>query len=443
MDTAPVRTPTPAPAPTPPSAPAPARARLPPQWRLGLAGVAGIGVTFGFARYGYGLFLPEFRRDFGLSVAQVGLIGSAGYVGFLAALLLVGGLVARFGPRPLVVTGGLSATVGMVLVSVARDPGTLTAGLVLAGTSPGWAWAPYSDAVDRMVPAGLRAKVMGAIATGTAFAVVLAGPLALLARDTGWRFVWLVFAALTLLTTVGNARVLPTGPHRRQTAGTTDGKPDGKPPGKPERTALRTFATRRAVPLFWTAVLYGLVGAVYWAFAVEAVSDAAGEGSIIVPLFWTVMGLSGTAGVLTGHAVSRYGLRAVHTGLFAGITAAVALLGAAPGTLGAVLVSGLLYGPSFMAGSGLLAVWSYRVFPAQPSTGFSATVFFVGLGTVAGPAALGAAADSYGLRTALLVTAALGAASLAMRPAHSAGGEAGSEPGASTGARADAAAGAE
>lgn len=382
--------------------------RLSPQWRLGLAGVAGIGVTFGFARYGYGLFLPEFRREFDLSVTQVGLIGSAGYLGFLAALLLVGGLVARFGPRPLVVTGGLSATVGMALVCFARDPATLITGLVLAGTSPGWAWAPYSDAVDRMVPAGLRAQVMGAVATGTAFAVAVAGPLALLARDTGWRFVWLVFAVLSLLTTIGNARVLPSGPHRRAAA------------GQPERTGLRAFTTRRALPLFWTAVLYGLVGAVYWAFAVEAVSDAAGEHSVTVPLFWTVMGLSGTAGVLTGHALTRYGLRAVHTGLFAGITAAVALLGTAPGTLPAVLASGLLYGPCFMAGSGLLAVWSYRVFPAQPSTGFSVTVFFVGLGTVAGPAALGAAAEAYGLRAALLVTAALGGVSLAMRPARTA-----------------------
>lgn len=385
---------------------------LSPHWRLGLAGMAAIGVTFGFARYGYGLFLPEFRRDFGLSVSAVGLIGSASYAGFLVALLLVGGLVARFGPRPLVIAGGLSATVGTALVALAPGPGTLTAGLVLAGSSSGWAWAPYSDAVDRTVPRPLRERVTGAIATGTAFGVVVAGPLALVTRDTSWRYAWLVFAALSLVTTVCNARVLPSGSHTSPSHGAGRAAQPG--------FRIRQFARRTVTPLFLTALLYGLVGAVYWAFAVEAVEAAAGERSVLSPLFWTLMGVAGTAGVLTGHAIGRHGLRRVHTGLFAGIAAAVALLGLAPGSLPAVLGSAVLYGPCFMAGSGLLAVWSHEVFPEQPSTGFSATVFFLGLGTLAGPALMGALAGTYGLRTALVLTAALSATALLVRPRRTA-----------------------
>lgn len=142
-----------------------------------------------------------------------------------------------------------------------------------------------------------------------------------------------------------------------------------------------------------------------------------GKGvGLVGPLFWTLMGLAGTAGVFTGHAIGRFGLRRVHAGLFAGTGAAIALLGFAPGTLPAVLASALLYGPCFMAGSGLLAVWSHQTFPEQPSTGFSATVLFLGLGTVIGPAVMGVAADAYGLRSALLATAALTAVSQAARP---------------------------
>ncbi|MGP3926994.1 YbfB/YjiJ family MFS transporter, partial [Streptomyces sp. 8N616] len=174
---------------------------------------------------------------------------------------------------------------------------------------------------------------------------------------------------------------------------------------------------RAAVPLFLTALSYGLVGAVYWAFAVEAISrEDAGGGTPTAPLFWTLMGLAGTAGALTGYVIARYGLRRTHAWLFTGIAAAVALLGAAPGSLPAVALSAVLYGPCFMAGSGLLAVWSYHVFPEQPSTGFSVTVFFLGLGTVAGPAVLGACADRYGLRAAFLVTAAIAALTLLIRP---------------------------
>ena len=391
--------------------------------RLTLAGMGAIGVSFGFARYGYGLFLPEFRAEFGLSVALTGLIGSMSYAGYLVALLVVGGLVARFGPRPLVVTGGLCAAAGSAVVAFAPGPLALTAGLVLAGSSPGWAWAPYSDAVDRLVQPAHRDRVMGAIATGTAFAVAVAGPLALVARDTGWRAVWGVFAVLSAAVTVWNARVLPTGPHTARVSAGASPAANGAAhagssaaPGRP-RTGLRWFLRLAALPLWLTAALYGLLGAVYWAFAVEAVSGAGeGPGSVVVPVFWTMMGLAGTAGVLTGHAIGRYGLRLVHTGLFTGMAAAVALLAAAPGALPAVLASAVLYGPCFMAGSGLLAVWSHHVYPDQPSTGFSATVLFLGLGTLAGPAGAGAFADTYGLRTALLATAVLGAVSLMTRP---------------------------
>ncbi|MER7173551.1 MFS transporter [Streptomyces mesophilus] len=362
-----------------------------PGQRLAVAGISAIGVTFGFARYGYGLFLPELRAEFGLSVSLLGLIGSATYVGYLVALLTVGALVGRFGPRPLVVVGGLCATVGMGCVALAQGPALLITGLVLAGTSSGWAWAPYSDAVDRMVPAGRREHVMGAISSGTAFAVVLAGPLALLAHGTGWRFAWLAFALAALASTVYNARVLPGGSAAR----------------KPGRGAGRVTYRRSALPLLLTAVVYGVVGAVYWSFAVELISGSADTGSATAPLFWSLMGAVGMAGALTGHAIARFGLRRVHAGLFLGIAAAVALLGLAPGALPAVALSALLYGPCFMAGSGLLAVWSYRVFPERPAAGFTVTVFFLGLGTIAGPALLGAFAELHGLRAAFLLTAAV------------------------------------
>ncbi|NGO71561.1 MFS transporter, partial [Streptomyces boncukensis] len=235
------------------------------------AGMAAIGVSFGFARYGYGLFLPDLRADFGLSVADVGLIGSLGYAGYLAALLAVGALVARLGPRPLVVTGGLCAAAGTLLVAAADGTGWLVTGLVLAGSSPGWAWAPYSDAVDRLVPPARQSGVLGAIATGTACAVAVSGPLALVARDTGWRAVWVLFGVLALGATLWNARVLPSGPRPR--ARTDPGTDGGS-----RAAVVRGLLRRAAVPVHLTAVLYGLVGAVYWAFAVEAVETGRGSG---------------------------------------------------------------------------------------------------------------------------------------------------------------------
>ncbi|MEU5844743.1 hypothetical protein [Saccharopolyspora shandongensis] len=69
-----------------------------------------------------------------------------------------------------------------------------------------------------------------------------------------------------------------------------------------------------------------------------------------------------------------------------------------------------------MATSGLLAVWSYRVFPDQPSVGFSATVLFLGTGAIVGPALFGALADAWNLRAALMASAAIAVAALSQRP---------------------------
>lgn len=399
------------------------RDRVPGQWQVGVAGMAAVGVTFGFARYGYGLFLPEFRRAFDLPVALVGLIASASYLGYVAALLSVGVLVTRLGPRPLVVIGGLSAAGGMGLVACARGPVTLTAGLVLAGTSPGWVWAPYSDAVDRVLAPHLRERAMGAIATGTAFAVTVAGPLALVAQGPRWRHAWLAFTAAALLATLYNARVLPgRGRGRSRTSETPAVSGAEPPPAAGPGLGLRRFARAAAVPLYATALSYGLVGAVYWAFAVEAVSEHAGADSgVVAPLFWTLMGLAGTAGVLTGHAISRYGLRRVHRGIFIGLGGAAGLLAVAglPGmALPGALLSALVYGPCFMAGSGLLAVWSYRVFPDLPTPGFTAAVLFLGLGTVTGPALFGVLTEHHGLPAVFAATALTAALTTLTPPAR-------------------------
>ncbi|ALO98452.1 hypothetical protein SHL15_7444 [Streptomyces hygroscopicus subsp. limoneus] len=324
----------------------------------------------------------------------------------LLALVMVGALVSRLGPRPMVVAAGVSAGIGMVTVAVARSTWVLVVGLVMAGMASGFSWAPFSDTADRLLPDRTRERVMALIPSGTAFGVTVAGPLAPAARGANWRYAWIGFALVAFAMAWYAARVLPAGRHRGDAGGNGGG----------HAVTARWFLRPAAVPLYVTAFVYGVIGAFYWAFAVEAVSDAAGEGSPVAPLFWTLMGLAGLSSVFAGAFFLRLGLRLGQAVLFLALSAAIALLGLAPGALGPVIASAVLYGPAFMATSSLLALWSYRVFPEQPSTGFSATVLALGLGTLTGPATLGAVADHYSLRAGFLVAAAVALISLAFRP---------------------------
>lgn len=372
---------------------------------LTIGGLLGIGVSFGFARYGYGLFLPDIRREFDLSVTVVGLIASATYVGYLLAVIGVGVYARRLGPRVLVGVSSLTAVTGMALVVAARGLPLLTVGLLLAGTSCAWAWAPYSDAVDLVVTPARRERVLSIVPAGTAVGTAVVGPLALVAHGDTWRVAWIVMTALAAVVGLYNVWAVPRRP---AVAGAREVVHGG---------GRWWWPSRASVPLYAVALSYGVIGSFYWNFATESISRAS-SGPLAVPSFWTVMGVAGVLGVFAGVPLSRLGIGRTSALLFGVLAVSIALLGLGAGSTLVADASAVLYGPAYMAVSSVLAVWSYQVFPERPTTGFTATLMCLGAGTVLGPATLGALADAAGLRTAFLLTAGIALATVALRPAR-------------------------
>jgi predicted MFS family arabinose efflux permease len=371
---------------------------------LGLAGGAAVAVVYGLARYGYGLFLPEMREEFGLSESMLGLIAGGSYAGCFAALVAVYLLSARVGPRPLIVTGGLSAFAGMALIALAPSAAVLAAGVILAGTGVGWAWTPYNDAAERMVESGKRARVLSFISTGQIFGMVAAALVAYLATD-GWRAGWLVFAATALLVTVWNAWLLPGGSGVARGRQGTGGETFSFWAGLRARYAWLLGA--QTAPLFAVALGFGAVVSVYFSFAVEFVSGSGPLSAAAGTVLWMFVGVAGVAGFFTGDAVGRLGLHHVLLGGFLAMSAALGLLGIAPPSWLTVGVSATLFGASVMLLGALFAVWSSEVFGASSGTGLSAVVMVITLGQIAGSIAAGFVAGSAGLGVAFVAAAAL------------------------------------
>jgi MFS family permease len=149
--------------------------------RVGLAGFAATAVAYGPARTGYGLFVPDFREEFGISTWAAGAIGSGLQGGFLLALVATALLVGRLGPRLVIAAGGVSAITGMLLVALSPNPVTLAAGVLVAGMSAGFCWSPYNDLAGQTVRAESRARVLSAVSTGTTLGIAVAGLVALVA----------------------------------------------------------------------------------------------------------------------------------------------------------------------------------------------------------------------------------------------------------------------
>jgi MFS family permease len=148
--------------------------------RLATAGIGLVGVSFGMARYGYGLLLPDIRREFGLGPAALGLIGTGAYAAYLAATALAGALAARAGARRTAVAGGLLAAAGMTVAGLAGSPWALAAGVVVGGASAALCHPPFSDAVSTL-SGSARDRVLSAVNCGTGYGVAVAAPVAIAA----------------------------------------------------------------------------------------------------------------------------------------------------------------------------------------------------------------------------------------------------------------------
>ena len=188
-----------------------------------VAGIGVVGVSFGMARYGYGLLLPDLRAAYGLSTGALGAIAAGAYLAYLVASLAVGPLVTRLGARRVILLGGGCAAAGMLLAGLSQSPTVLAAGVLVGGASCGLVFPPFLDAVQALVAPERRARTFAAISSGTGWGVAIAAPVAIVA-GSGWRAAWLTFAVLAVLATLWAARVLPddragTGGRRRRPEG--------------------------------------------------------------------------------------------------------------------------------------------------------------------------------------------------------------------------------
>ena len=364
--------------------------------RLGLAGFAATAVAYGPARTGYGLFIPDFREEFGISTWAAGAIGSGLQGGFLLALVATALLVGRLGPRLLVAAGGISAIAGMLLVALSPNQATLTIGVFVAGMSAGFCWSPYNDLAGQTVRAESRARVLSAVSTGTTLGIAVAGLVALAAvwGDLPWRAAWLAFVAAAVLSALLNALLLPgmSGGGERETA---------------RRPGVGWIFRAGSSPLFVVAFSFGVVNAFYWSFNADIVSSAGFPFPNAGQVLYVVLGAAGFIGLLTGDLVERIGLdRTLRITLLC-LGSGTMLLGIAPGSIAVVGVAAVLYGAGVMFMSALLSLWSSAVFRERPSEGFTAALLFFGVGGVVGPAVLGALGGAFGLGSAFVVAAVL------------------------------------
>ena len=394
--------------------------------RLVMPGLAMIAVTYGLARFAYGLFLPELREAFGLPPALLGLIGAGSYVAYCVAVIFSLTFTSRTGPRLMAVTAGAVAVAGIAMVAAAPAAWVLALGVLVAGSSTGLASPPMGEAVANSVGEDEQDRANALINSGTSVGVALSGPAALLAAEQ-WRVAWAAFASVGVAVLVWNALAIPPKPSGRAadkgfrktpedggSSAAGNGGDEAALEGPP--LSLGYLLGRRSVPLFAAAGGMGFASAAYWTFSRDLVVQAGGLGETGSTLFWTVIGVSGLAGGAAGDLVRRFGLKKALRGSLFALAAAVALLAAAPGVLPLSYASAALFGATYIMLTGIILVWSVAVFSERPSAGLGAAFLLIAVGQAIGAPMAGALAGATGMQVAFFVFAGLAALTALVRP---------------------------
>ncbi|MEU0529623.1 MFS transporter [Amycolatopsis tolypomycina] len=333
-------------------------------------GAVVIALCYGFARYAYGPFVPRFSETFGLTAVGAGVLGGLSTAGYGLGLLLAPRTSAR-SARGTVLLAAASATFGLGLMALAPHVVVFGAGLTVAGAGAGLVSPGVAQLISETVGARTRDRAQTWANTGTGLGLAASAFTPLLAL--GWPVIWSAFAALGVLVTLVVWRQVPRSP----------GVPAASGP------------VRGVVPLLGNSVLIGVTSAPYWTFSPSRLTET-GMSPVAATWCWAAIGVAGLLGGLAGRAAGQAGLRIVNLATWTLAAAGIALLALPRPGVPLALLSGALFGVTYMALTGLCILWAARLFPDRPARGI--TWSFAGLGvgqTVASPLA-GAAAAGIG-----------------------------------------------
>lgn len=360
-----------------------------PAMALGACGFSLIAVCYGFARFAFGLFLPQIDSELALSASLSGLIAGGSFLGYCIAILLSAYLTERRGPRFVATAAALVAAVGMVGIATAATPVWLAVAVMLAGSSTGLASPPMASAVAATVRVSRQGVTNTVINAGTGAGVVMTGPVALLLGEQ-WRWAFAGFAIVAFALAAAVALSVPGVVKSEQPTGA----------GLPKLTG----ALKRLIA---ASFLMGAASTALWSFGGQLVTlRLSGEG-VDVGTLWIAIGAAGLTGAFAGTWVARFGLDAVHRFFLALLAASIVMVGM-PGTTSAwTLGGGLLFGAAYITLTGVYLIWGVAALSDRPAVGLMVGFLTIAVGQTLGAPLFGLLMDHVSATCAIVVFALL------------------------------------
>lgn len=370
--------------------------------KLVFPGVTMIAVTYGLARFSYGLLLPNISHDLAMSSSVSGIISSLFYLSYCFAIVVSIVLTVDKGPRVMVLVAGVFAIVGLVIMGVSPNVWLLGFGVLLAGASTGFASPPYGAAITLWITEHKQGDANTWINSGTSIGLVLSG-IGTIFLASEWRFTYLIYACIGLIALVWNAKILPRADHSHVTF-------------KKGRFSFRNI--KGAEPLIICSTMLGISTAVFWTFAIDFLESTGRYQAWQLPLFWVILGVFGLLGGFSGSLIKRFGLPVAYKwGSFI-MSAASFLMAWHPEEWSIVYLAAALFGVTYIFITGLLLVWGIKVFITNASLGIGTPFLLLAVGQVIGSIVAGVIVDLVGFAPTFAIYGLIGVISILLGPKY-------------------------
>ncbi|MBM3946442.1 MAG: MFS transporter, partial [SAR202 cluster bacterium] len=181
-------------------------------WYITIAGACSNFLLIGIAVLGFGVFIEQFRQEFGWSVKAIALGFSLRSLETGLMSPLTGMMVDRFGPKRMAITGVIIVAIGLFMFSQARNlPVYYAASAILAlGQSLG-GFGAFTLAIMNWFNKK-RGRAMGLINSGNGFGYFATLIMASMIQSIGWRETLIVLSATVLVVGIPLALVIRDRP---------------------------------------------------------------------------------------------------------------------------------------------------------------------------------------------------------------------------------------
>ncbi|WP_036682832.1 MFS transporter [Pelobacter seleniigenes] len=372
----------------------------------------------GLARFAFGMLLPGMQAGLAMSYEQMGYLGTANFVGYLLSVALLPALLKRLRPRLTIGSGLLLIAVTMAVMAQAGSFKELLVLYALTGAGSGLANLGAMLLIAHWFRRDKRGQAAGLMVVGSGAGIIFSGQLIpwlnRLYGVAGWRYGWLLLAAIVLGVVVICALLIRNEPADLGL------EPVGRKLAVSVEAVGADVRAGRAVVLLGLLYLaYGATYSIYGTFVVTSMIEDYGFSEAAAGQFWSWIGFfSLFSGVLFGSLSDRIGRKGGLMAVFAVQTLGYLLAGSGGGTV-ALLASVFLFGIAAWAIPAIMtaAIGDYLGL-ARAAWGYSLITFFFAGGQTVGPAVAGVLAEHYGsFAPAFLLAAAITAGAFLLTPA--------------------------